>query len=173
MRDSTILVGLSLASVFVGGYLIFYGQRAAPAGMVDATGQPAAVVAPVPVITLASGELSSVDARVNYLVVAKNQLDALWKNVDASSSEPKIDFNTHEVLAIFAGPEPSTGYAVSVSGVEDQSGVRTVHILLTQPGSGCADVHATVHPFELVAVPKTSVGIALTHTFATTTISCK
>lgn len=171
MRDSTILIGLSLASIFVGGYLIFYGHTVTPSGAAVATTD--SVAATVSFVKLADGQDAGVHERVNYLLVAPDQLDSLWKEIGASSTEPFVDFKKDTVLAVFAGTEPTAGYGIGVSGIEDQAGVRTVHISIQMPGSGCMAAETITHPFELVTVPKSSVPVELAHTYATSTVPCQ
>ena len=170
MRDSTILVGLSIAAILVGGYLIFYSQTTTSA---SATATNESVVTQVPFMKLADGQHAKIPQRVNYMLENKSQLDSLWRSVGASSTEPTVDFEANNVLAIFAGAEPNAGYGVAVSGIEDKSGIRTVNILFQRPGAGCAPAQVVTHPFELVAVPKSTGQMQLTHIYATSTVSCQ
>ena len=172
MRDRMILIGLSLAALIIGGYLIFYGSAVTPSSA-TAAGSESAAVASVPVTVLTEGKQANISKRVNYVLVAKDQLDALWKRMNASSTEPNVDFQANDVLAVFAGAEPSAAYSVSVSGVEDQAAVRVVNILFQEPGPGCTTSHAVAHPFELVSVPKSAQPLQLTHSYATSTVPCK
>jgi len=172
MRDRTILVGLSLAALLVNACLLFYNITRTSSS-VTAAGSESAAVASVPVTVLTKGQQANVSKRVNYVLVDKGQLDSLWKSMNASSTEPNVDFQANDVLAIFAGAEPSAGYSVTVSGVEDNAAVRMVHILFQEPGPGCTTSKATVHPFELVSVPKSAQPLQLAHSYATSTVSCK
>lgn len=173
MRDNTILAALSIAAILVGGYLVFYGKTVTPSSATAAAPESVVAVAPVPFIKLVDGQRANVTSRVNYLLVDNDQLNSLWQKLGASSTEPTVDFDTNEVLAVFAGPEPSAGYDISVSGVEDRSGTRTVHIVFQEPGPGCMSAQSLTHPFELVAVPKSDRPVKLTHTYATSTVPCQ
>jgi len=150
-RDTLVIIGLTLVAAIIGVSLFFYG----PGGLANVwssagAGDTAAIE--VPFTELAQGSQSSVATRVNYLITSASQLGELWKMTDATGTPPAVNFNTHAVIAVFAGQQPTAGYSIEVSKVEDTA-VRMVTVTLTKPGDGCILAQTVTAPYELISVP--------------------
>lgn len=126
--------------------------------------------ATVPFTKITEGVRSSVQKRVNYIITSPDQLSELWKVAGIGGSVPVVDFTKEDVLAVFSGPKPVSGFAIAVARVED-SKKRMVTITLINPNEQCSVLrHATTTPYQIVAVPKTI--LPLFHEDETVTRSC-
>ncbi|MHB8710654.1 MAG: hypothetical protein ACYC6X_03875 [Minisyncoccota bacterium] len=161
-RSLFVIVGIALAAAGIGAIISLFGGSASPA----ANSQPAAV--DVPFTDLAHGSQSTVAARVNYLITSVDQLNKLWKMISATGTPPIIDFKTNAVIAVFADKNSSA--AIAVSKIEDTN-VRLVAITVMKPSSACAQKQLAASPYDIVAVPGTS--LPLTHQDIPTVVSCR
>ena len=171
MRDTLIIIGLALVAVVVGLFIFLYGQgslsnAASSSAVTYGASAPAATV---PFTELAQGAHSTVSVRANYLITSNAQLAKLWKMIDARGQTPVINFATNDVIAVFAGKEPTAGYAVTVSKVVDAN-TREVTVALTSPGGNCVLAQSATAPYQVIELPKTS--LALTHVDQKITASC-
>lgn len=143
-----IFLGLAVAIV-LGALLMNYSKESE-----GATVQPAAVSFSL----LSEGESAkTITERVNYRVRTAEELGVLWEAIheDDMMPVPFVDFEAHDVLAVFEGERPSAGYDISVLSVEHGSdGTLTVTILHEEPGNTCMTATVITSPFELVVVPK-------------------
>jgi hypothetical protein len=110
---------------------------------------------PVSFIELAHGTQSEVSERANYIITSTEQLRALWRLLDTPSKVPTVDFEKSDVVAVFMGDQPTTGYDIKISAVED-SEERTVFLSLAIPGTNCFAGQALTSPYQIIEVPKTA-----------------
>lgn len=136
------VVGFVAAVIVVVILITVYGSSISNTSSLAAT--------PVSFTKLAQGTQSTVSTRTNYLITSANELEKLWKMIDAKGNPPAIDFTKNCVAAIFAG---------TVAKVEDTN-VRTVMVALATPDGRCLSKNATTTPYELVTVPITSLPLA-------------
>ncbi|HQT83113.1 MAG TPA: protease complex subunit PrcB family protein, partial [Candidatus Paceibacterota bacterium] len=129
--------------------------------------QPSA--AEVPFTRLVQGSASRVAERINYRATSASQLQELWKMINATGTPPTVNFAAQEVIGVFAGQQPTPGYAIAVSNIEDAA-ARVVSITIARPEGACTTEHATTTPYELIAVPATA--LPLTHEDISTTTGC-
>lgn len=167
-RHAFLLGGAALIAVIIGVTEFVYGGKSfnTPPPAVNDNQQQAVAVPFKPITT---GIKSKVTTRTNYLITSDSELDKLWKMVDAKGSVPNVDFNNNYVAAVFAGAQPTPGYGVAVSKIEDTN-VRTVIVTLIKPGAGCLAKASTTTPYVLVELPKTS--LPFTHQDQASTTSC-
>ena len=168
-RDVAIVLGLALVAVVIGVLIFLYGRSAVPPFSPSAAAGDTPTAAAVPFTELARGAHSTVTARANYLVTSPGQLAQLWKMVDAAGQAPLVDFSSDSVIAVFAGTEPTAGYAIAVSKVTDGQ-VRLVTVTLTAPDSTCILAQSKTAPYQIVELPKTA--LPLTHEDVATTTNC-
>jgi len=166
-RDRLIVIGVALVAIGIGTFLFLSGNFSSTSLPVVSDNQTVTIT--VPFTPLVSGTRSTVTTRVNYFITSSDQLDELWNMLNATSTPPKIDFSKQAVIAVFAGQQPSTGYAIKVSKVVDSS-ARLVSITIAKPGDTCMTGQAFTAPFELVAVPLTTLPLA--HEDLSTTSTC-
>lgn len=110
---------------------------------------------------------SVVAKRVNYLLTSPSELRELWKIIEANGHPPAVDFKTQAVLAVFAGKEPVS--SITVARIED-SDARLVSVVITKPDRPCTKVPSLESPYEIVAVPATT--LPLKHEDLSVTESC-
>lgn len=167
MRSAYTVLGLVLVAVVGGAYFFLYGPNGL-AGTSSAVNNIPSPVA-VPFTPLVSGAKSTVTTRVNYLITSADQLNKLWKMIDATSTPPAVDFNKNAVIAVFAGQQPTTGYAIVVAKIEDST-ARNVSLTLAKPSANCVEGQIVTAPYEIVAIPATTLPLA--HTDQTITATC-
>ncbi|MFA5998198.1 MAG: protease complex subunit PrcB family protein [Candidatus Paceibacterota bacterium] len=168
-RDSRIILGVALVAVTVSvGFFLFYRSDVQNGSLSAAVNTQQSATA-VPFTPLAEGSRSTVTRRVNYLITSPDQLSKLWKMVDATGTPPAVDFKTQAVIAVFAGERPAAGYRIAVSKVEDAS-ARVVSITIAEPAADCMLAQTITAPYEVVAVPVTS--LPFTHEDVSVTTTC-
>ena len=158
MRNKSVLIWSAVAALVLAALILSY-SKIGTGNRQGAGALPTASA--VPFTPIAHGERANVDKRVNYRITSAEQLDELWKTLHATGTPPAIDFKTHEVLAVFAGPD--SGAEITVSSIEDTN-QRTVSITLANPAGSC---HAGTSRYEMVTVPTTT--LPLTHKDAVVT----
>lgn len=170
MRDKIIFIGVAVVAIVIGVLVFLYGNvgtdtpsSASP----SLAGYDQSATVSVPFTKLAQGSESSVPMRVNYIITSPDQLDELWGLINATGTPPVVDFNTHAVLAVFAGEQSSS--SIAIAKIEDTD-ARMVSIAITKPGDSCAKKVATTSPYEIVMVATTP--LTLTHTDLPPTVSC-
>ncbi len=158
---------MAVIAAAIGVFFFYSGDFSeGPSSIADS--QQSAVI--VPFTKIVSGSQSQVSRRVNYVITSSAELNELWKMVDTTATPPNIDFEKDAVIAVFAGERPTTGYAIEVSNVVD-SNTRLVSITLTKPDGNCMTGQSLTTPYEIVAVPTTS--LPLSHEDISTTVSCQ
>jgi len=171
MRDIATTIAVGIVAVTIGVFVFSYVDG--PIALITRDAPGATPVSPHlgPVVftQIAHGAHSSVTRRTNYIVTSSSELTELWKMIEVEGQPPAIDFATHEVIAVFAGKEPTAGYDIKVSQVED-SASRKVTVLLTKPGGSCLLAQSVTNPYQVIVVPKTA--LDLTHEDLLTTVGC-
>lgn len=165
MKDALLVSALVVLALAVGAGAYWYNA----AVTTPAQQAPASQLAPVSFTTLAEGTQSKEMRRANYRITSSAELTRLWRMISTDTSIPAIDFEKNEVIAVFAGQEPTLGYSIAISKIEDGS-VRNVAISISKPGASCLAGQAITSPYQIIAVPKTSLPYA--HTDTVSTMSC-
>ena len=138
------------------------------------TQQPASPpfsVVSVPFTEVLRGDQSSVKSRVNYLITAEEGLTELVKLIGTKNTLPEVDFDTHFVVAVFAGEQTIGGHRIAINKVEDVPSSRTVTIDRISPGEGCSTTQVLTSPYQVVTVPVTE--LAFTHEDTLVAVACK
>lgn len=172
MKRGTLLALIILASVAIGGLLYLYGGASFnPATYTSDKAKSGGSNAHFAI--LAEGQdTDGFDLQVNYRITDADQLAALWSMVygDTGLGMPDVDFQKHEVLAVFDGSHSTGGYDIRVDDVEEVDGKRVLSITHIVPGESCAVTDSQTSPFVIIQVEKTS--LALTHEDITETTVC-
>lgn len=167
IKRDIILLSTSIAGGIVVGVGVFYiSGNAVPTTSAVAYTQPSVAV---PFTEIKSGTQSKVTTRVNYLITSSDELKSLWKMIDAKTPPPTLDFNKQALLAVFAGKQLVAGSDIVVSKIEDAT-ARLVSITIARPTGACAKKKVTTTPYQLVAVPTTTLPLA--HKDVITTTGC-
>lgn len=167
MRNVYVIAGVTIVAVALGvAVFIYVGNIATP---VEQTPMKVVTTTTEPFTEIAHGVHSTITRRTNYIITSASQLTDLWKMIDAGGQPPTIDFTREDVVAVFTGKEPTAGYDIEVSRVEDST-VRNVVVTLIKPGGSCVLAQAVTNPYQLIRLPKTA--LPLTHTDLVHTVSC-
>lgn len=171
MRDTLVVIGFAFLAIVLGAWF-YFNHTASPvtAPVEDHTALAVASVNEVAMTTLTSGLQSSVIERKNYAITTNTDFEKLWKMTEETGTPPVVDFSQNEVIAVFAGKKPSSGYSIAVSKVEDGSN-RLVTITLSKPGATCVTGDAVTSPYQIVVIPRTSLQLA--HQDLETTTGCQ
>lgn len=162
-RETLIMIGMA---ILVGvGIPVFFLARNTSSPIIITDVPPVTVM--VPFTKLTEGKQSVIGRRVNYVLASPIELNELWKTVAAPGKPPKIDFKKNSVIAVFAGQEASV--SIAVAKIED-SRTRMVSIAIARPSIICLKTQAKASPYQIVAVPATS--LPLTHEDLSITANC-
>jgi hypothetical protein len=168
-RNHIIVGGAVIVAIIIGALAFLYSSRnvsnALPSTVTENNPMPIAV----PFTELAHGTQSTVSTRINYLITTTEGLQKLWKMIDAKGSPPTVDFSKNAVAAVFAGEKPTAGYAITVSHIEDTT-VRMVTVMLSEPDGNCPEKKSIIAPYELVMLSTTT--LSVTHQDIVATTSC-
>lgn len=162
MQDKGALVVLALV-VLVAGAVIYARFGRAPAAPAPPAGTEA------PFVELAHGERSRVTERANYLITSEDELRRLWTLISDNTMPPAVDFTRYVVIAVFAGEEPTAGYAIRVSKITDDDR-RIVAVSINAPGISCLAAEVITTPYQVLRVPRTD--LPWTHEDEQTVTSC-
>lgn len=94
-------------------------------------------------------EIISVESQValNGLVAAA---------VRDSTIKPRaIDFHAKQVIGIFAGTKPSSGYAIAIRGIAQDESSITIRYDAIEPARGCEVDMSLTYPYCIFAMNKT------------------
>ena len=169
MRNTPAIVGLVVCVAVLGVAAFFYTGGSFPALSYSPIENNVPSPSPVSFQKIVSGTNSSVTKRVNYLITSPIQLKNLWLMIDAAETAPAIDFSKYVIVAVFAGQNPTTGYDIQISKIEDTATARIVSLTLAKPDGNCITGQAVTAPYELVLVPATSLKFAHQDTWTTKT----
>jgi hypothetical protein len=101
-----------------------------------------------------SGDHSSVTTETQQILTNSDDFAAQWNAVyPQGTSPPPVDFTAQVVIFLTAGEEPTAGYSIRVTQLEDQPNQLVVHyqVVLPQAGAGVAVV---TDPWLLQVIPK-------------------
>lgn len=108
--------------------------------------------------TIAQDILGGYTERRNFLIVNDDELRALWKeqffDEIGAPPLPVIDFENSDVIAVFQGEKPTTGYGITVDKITDTAEGRVVSIVLSEPKQGCFTAQTMSAPYHIIVVPK-------------------
>jgi hypothetical protein len=164
MRTSFLWIALILAAFCVALYAYLSGGLTQQA---PASNSQIPSISFSPIIT---GEHAPVDRRVNYVASSADGFKQLWTLLKTTDTPPVVDLTRHDVIAVFAGKEPTGGYSIQVSKVVDTPTERTVVVTLITPGTNCVKTQGITTPFQILILPKTN--LALTHKDVVQTANC-
>lgn len=179
MRDAVIIGIACVVAIALGAWLYFgtpVPTPSAAATQASTNSVPSTqTVSGTPAVfsVIAEGQIApSFATRANYRIGNASDLKALWNMLypQGGAALPTVDWSRNEVLAVFDGTHPTGGYAVTVSAVSD-GGTRMVAITHTVPGKGCLTNDIVTSPFQIISLPKTTLG--LSHTDRALSKDCK
>ena len=113
----------------------------------------------VPLSHLASGANAAQQDRFAARVASQEQLEELWTRVASTRvpqpEPPEVAFESHTVVAIFMGQQPSGGYSIGIDAVCRTGADTTIHLCYSayQPAEDAIVTMALTSPYAFVAIP--------------------
>lgn len=108
----------------------------------------------LPMTTVASGTLSSIDEPRQAVIRTPDEWQALWRRHGSADPPPAIDFDRQMVLAVFLGSRPTAGYRVEIVSARKTSQGLRVEYVETQPDPDKMVAQILTAPFHLVAIDR-------------------
>jgi hypothetical protein len=104
------------------------------------------------------GQYSAATEPRSAVVRDQDGWEKVWKEAHKGSSPapalPKVDFSKHMVLAVFAGPKKTGGYAVKVSELRGGSDELVAVISESRPAPKSVAAQVITSPVALALVPR-------------------
>ena len=100
--------------------------------------------------TLLTSQNHGRDVQSNIVVNNQKDLDLLFDSVESSIS-PVVDFDKHQVVALFLGVKNTGGYSISVDRVEEIDNKIVVYSHIENPDGGMVTM-AITNPFVIAEI---------------------
>ena len=113
----------------------------------------AAAAMPVPVTTIAKGQMSAIDAPREVVVRDAAEWKKLWQQHNWDDPPPAIDFSKDTVVGVFLGARNTAGHTVEITSVEKEGNTLTVRYVERRPSSRDVTAQVITMPFHLARVP--------------------
>ncbi|HET9869364.1 MAG TPA: protease complex subunit PrcB family protein [bacterium] len=88
------------------------------------------------------------------LITDEAAFEKVWRSLKPGGPVPPVDFTTQAVVFLEAGLEPTPGYRVEVTAVEEQAGQVVVHWRTAPPPADAVLAQQVTYPWLLQAIPK-------------------
>lgn len=111
---------------------------------------------PVELVTVAQGAMSNIEEPRQAVVRAAAEWQALWKEHDAQSAVPSVDFAQSIVVAVFLGTRPSAGFAVEITAVKGDGSRAVVEYRERRPARDAITAQVITSPFHIVRLARGS-----------------
>jgi len=112
----------------------------------------------IPVVTVAQGDDSSIGAETTFVIRNNAELGAVWSQIYGDrinrSLPPQIDFNVHMLVVVAIGRQPSSGFAVKITGATRGRDGLVVHVTVERPGENCGTATVITSPIAIARLPK-------------------
>ena len=92
-------------------------------------------LAPVPFTTISQSEHSSVEEARQVIVRTPEAWKALWKEHAPGQPMPAVDFTKSMVVGVFLGSRNTSGYRVTITGIESDGSSAVVTYREERPGA--------------------------------------
>lgn len=100
--------------------------------------------------TLLTSQNQGRDVQSNIVINNQKDLDLLFDSVESSIS-PVVDFDKHQVVALFLGVKNTGGYSISVDRVEEVGDKIVVYSHVENPDGGMVTM-AITNPFVIAEI---------------------
>lgn len=113
------------------------------------------IQAPVPLTTVARGDVSNVMEPQQAVVRTLPEWQQLWNSHSGGdAARPPVDFAKRMVVGVFLGARNTGGYSVEITGVEIVDGSLVVRYSEKTPGAGMMTAQVITAPFHLVSIDR-------------------
>ncbi len=116
---------------------------------------------------VSSGVQQGIDNQQLQVITSAKQLSSLLSVTNLSGTAPKVDFSTHELIAVFLGANVGCGTdGLKINNVQFTDSTVTVYASrhVGQPnvaGGGCTKMRLAGLSYALISIPKTDKTISL------------
>jgi hypothetical protein len=104
--------------------------------------------------TVAVDAMSRVQAPEQAVARTETEWSALWSRHAGQKALPKINLQTHSVVAVFLGSRSSSGYSVEIMGTRQQNGALVVQWRERRPPADAMTAQIMTSPAAIALVPK-------------------
>jgi hypothetical protein len=109
-------------------------------------------------VSQGDGAASGLTDRADYVIRTKGQWRRMWaalnERVTPTPARPAVDFRHSMLLLVTLGREPTSGYAIAVTGVSKGTGRLVADVEERSPGSNCFVAQHVTAPYQVVRVPR-------------------
>jgi hypothetical protein len=114
----------------------------------------AAAQAPPPARVLDAGAQSGIEDPRQVFITSKDAFESIWRQ-HSNRQAPPVDFSHDDVIAIFLGSRPTSGYAVDIVSIEPAaSGGTVVRYREQRPARDAMTAQVLTSPYVVAAVGK-------------------
>jgi hypothetical protein len=79
-----------------------------------------------------------------------------WQQLRPGETAPDVDFATQAVVFLTAGVEPSAGYSIHLSNLEEKTDQLVIHYKVETPAPGALEAQILTHPWSMQVIPKST-----------------
>ena len=94
----------------------------------------------------------------NYVITNREDWERLWDKVGSNSHPrppaPEVDFSKYDLIAVFQGDQPSSGYSISVTRLVRSGKRLKVYVREILPADECRVLLVITQPFEIIQTDK-------------------
>ena len=106
--------------------------------------------------TIAKDNMSGVDEPRTVVATTEAEWTTLWKSHAFEKPQPKVDFATRRVVAIFLGSRPSAGYDIEIVGTMTEGKTTVVEWTEVRPKPGMLLAQVLTSPALIASIPKSA-----------------
>lgn len=106
----------------------------------------------------ADAAAGGVQTETTWVIRDQDEFQRIWDRLFAARTDrpmPAVDFATQMVLVVAMGPQPTTGYAVRITGLSRTGRGIVAHVTTIAPGPNCGVALVLTHPVAISRVRKT------------------
>ncbi|MBC7474753.1 MAG: protease complex subunit PrcB family protein [Candidatus Sericytochromatia bacterium] len=169
-KSSKILLSLPLIISLISACSVKLGTNAIIATPTPASSVPNPVVSKSPDLIIDSigqvdfkkilsgerSDLRNYDAKV---IDNESDFQQLWENHTGSKTNPlflpKIDFDFKNVVAIFLGDRPTTGFSIDIDRIDESKDTMSIYLKENKPAEGTEVKAELTQPFLMIELKKT------------------
>lgn len=105
--------------------------------------------------SFASGQYSRITTEQFLYIEDEEAYERLWqRHAGGEVRRPKVDFERHAVIALFAGEKRTGGFAIETRYLEQRDDTLHLEVQLRAPGDNCATTQSFTQPWQLVKTPR-------------------
>ena len=106
-------------------------------------------------LTLAKGEDSRLVESRRFLVREPHAFAAVWTaHAGSEAGLPRVDFDAHMVVAVFAGERPAPGYGIAVTGARREADALVIMVEETAPPTSGVAAQILTSPYHVARLPR-------------------